>query len=270
MLVPRVQLRVFAPLDSFPPRDRERWRAYVDAGRGLTRAQLVDAEAGSTVARLVTGRTGVARGDAALVRRMGRQVLVCPLELDLRAAVALANFARAVPATVLPAFLPDERSRATLERLAASGRAPHILDAPFAVPLLWFLLFTPGDRRVRSGPAGIAPRVIHLTTVAQALDRLDRAIDVVETRIEDGEEILIELAELVTWLDVFDPGSLLELDYGAAAGTYGADELRAERTCAQLWDAVEALEQGDLAAAIGSYEVARSWWSRARARQHTS
>lgn len=270
MLVPRAQLRVFAPLDGFPPRDRDRWRAAVDAGAGLTRAQQVDAEAGASVARLLTGRGRASPADAALVRRMGRRVMICPLELDLRAAVALARFRQEVPERLVTSFVPDARSRDGLQRLAATGRVPHILDAPFAVPLVWFLAFAPGDRRLRRGPAGVAPRVIHLTTVEAALERLDRVIDVVETRIEDGEQVLIELAELVTWLDVFDVSALLELDYGGVAASYGADELERERTSSQLWEAVEALDAGDPVAALSAYETARAFWSTARDRQHAS
>jgi hypothetical protein len=269
MIVPRVQLRVYAPLDSFTTGERRRWQAYVDAGRGLTRAELAEAEAGAAVARLITGRR-FDRRDAALVRRAGRRTLICPLDLELRAAVALESFAHIVPPRVLDAFVPDPVHRGRLQHLAATSRAPHILDEPFAPPLHWFLAFDPRERRMRRNPLGTAPRVVHLTAVEQALDRLERVIDVVEIRIEDGDELLLQLAELVAWLDAFTPDAILELDYGGAVDAFTVEQLETESCCAALWRAVDALDAGDLATAFDAYDRASSFWASTRDRQHAS
>ena len=86
-MVPRTQLKVFTPLEAFPAAERERWAAYVDSGLGLTRNQVAAEEETASV-RLLLGRAPHGH-DAALVRRAGRRILVCPLQLDLRAAVAL-------------------------------------------------------------------------------------------------------------------------------------------------------------------------------------
>jgi hypothetical protein len=270
MIVPRVQLRVYAPLDSFAAGERRRWQTYVDAGRGLTRAELAEAESGASVARLITGRRQFDRRDAALVRRAGQRVLVCPLDLELRAAVALASFAQLVPPRVLDAFVPDPVHRGRLQQVAATGRTPHILDEPFAPPLHWFLAFEPQERRLRENPMGTAPRVVHLTGIELALDRLERVIDVVEVRIEDGDELLLQLAELVAWLDAFPDDAILELDYGGAVDAFTTQQLRAESCCAALWQAVDALDAGDLPAAFGAYDVASSFWAPTRDRQHAS
>jgi hypothetical protein len=272
MVVPRAQLKVFAPLDAFPPAERERWAAYVRAGRGLTRAEVAAAESGDTAARLLTGRAPLGP-DAALVRRAGQRVLICPLDLDLRAAVALAEFRRRVPPAVVDAFVPDPRARGHLQGLAErsqGARVPHVLDEPWAVPLHWFLAFAPDERRVTDPPEGAGPRLRYLTTVGQALVRLARAITVVEATLEDGEEILVELAAVAAWLDSFVPEAVLELDYGRVAGLFTAPELRADRTCEELWEAVDALEAGDLMGAAAGYGVARARWSGRRAKQRAS
>lgn len=269
VMVPRAQLRVFTPLDHFPPRERERWAAYVDAGRGLTRREVADAESRAASVRLLTGRCP-AGTDAALVRRAGRRILVCPLEPDLRAAHALVDFRRQVPEDVLAAFVPVPGALERLQRLADSGRVPHILDEPWVVPLHWFVAFGPDERHVTDPPEGAGPRVTHLTTCGQAVARLERAIDIVEVAVEDGEEILAALAGTAAWLDAFDGTSLLELDYGGVAALLADDQLREDTTCEELWEAIEALQAGDLLAAAAAYGVARARWSRWRAKQHAS
>ncbi|MBW3657014.1 MAG: hypothetical protein KY457_00115 [Actinobacteria bacterium] len=267
-MVPCAHLRAFEPLDAFPPADRERWSSYVTSG-GISTSEAARTEQATRASRLLTGR--LARGDdAALVRRVGDRIHVCPLQLDLRAAAALREFRRTMPDLVVDAFLPDAGSRQALDRLALSGRAPHILDAPWAVPLPWFLAFEPDDRRVLDPPEGRGPRVVHLTTADQAADRLARAIEVVEATIEDGEDVLAALAEVAAWVDSFDTRSLIELDYGAVSALFAPGELQADRTCADLWDAVEGLASGDVLAAAAAYGVARSRWSSLRSKQHAS
>jgi hypothetical protein len=269
VMVPVAQLKVFTPLDAFPPRERERWATYVSAGRGLSRRQVADAEAGAAAARLLRGRSPLGP-EAALVRRVGQRTFLCPLQLELRAAVALASFRRTVPEVLLDAFLPDQRVLGTMEAVSNSGRVPHILDEPWAVPLHWFVAFDPSERRFTDPPEGRGPRVVHLTTCDQAAERYERAIAIVETTVEDGEDLLAELAGTAAWIDAFDPSSLLELDYGQVAGLLSRDELQADRTCEELWQAIEALESGDLLGAAAYYGVARARWTHRRAKQHAS
>ncbi|MEX0835726.1 MAG: hypothetical protein WD010_06525, partial [Nitriliruptor sp.] len=125
-MVPTAQLKVFLPLASFPPRERDRWTAYVEAGCGLTREEVADVEWRDTSARLIGGRSRFGP-DAALVRRAGRRTLICPLQLELRAAFALELFRRTIPDVVADAFVPDAAVRDELAETAVAGRAPHIL-----------------------------------------------------------------------------------------------------------------------------------------------
>jgi hypothetical protein len=269
MTVPRAQLKVFAPIDSFPPRERERWAAYLTAGGGVTRRQLAALEHAAAIATGIAGR--VPRTvEAALVRRAGERVLLCPVELDLRAAMAFASFRRTVPPAVVASLVPSSATRTRLEDLARGGRQPRILDAPWAVPLPWFLAFAPEERRLTDPPEGRGPRLVYLTTVAQAQVRLTRALGVVEEAIDDGEDVLVELAALAAWLDPCDPTSVLELDYGEVARWFAPEALRADRSCEELWDAVDALEEGELLLAAAGYAVVRSRWSAQRARAHVN
>lgn len=259
MLVPRAQLKVFSPLESFPPRDRERWAAYVDGAGGLTRSEHADAERAAAT-RLLMGRTLFGQ-DAALVRRAGDQVLICPLELELRAAVAMDIFRQQVPDAVVAAFVPDGRVRGQLESLSSTGRVPHVLDEPWSVPLHWFVAFDPSERRLREHPEGHGPRLVYVTSCGQAMERLERAIEVVEETLDDSEDVLAALASITAWIDTFDPASLLELDYGRVAGLFTSEQLRLDHSCEEVWQSIAALEAGDLLTAAATYGAVRARWS---------
>jgi len=260
MPVPRAQLKVFSPLEAFALDEREAIRAALDRGDGLSRSGAADLEAAWATAGLVTGAPPAAP-EAVQIRRVADRVMVCPLRLELRAGMAFEAFSAQVPPAVLPAVVPDARRRARLQR-PASGVA-HVRDQPFAAPLTWFLAFRPAEQRFTNAPEGRGPRLVHLTTVGQAGRRVERVIDVVRAVLVDADEMLLELAELGAWFDAFDPVALLELDHGSAGRLRGAT-LRRDSTCAQLWRAVDALEEGDDHAAAVAYATARAAWSRTR------
>jgi hypothetical protein len=111
---------------------------------------------------------------------------------------------------------------------------------------------------------------VHLTSCDQAAQRYERAIAVVENTVEDGEDLLADLAGTAAWIDAFDPSSLLELDYGRVASLFSKPELENDRTCEELWQAIDALEAGDLLGAAAYYGVARARWTHRRAKQHAS
>lgn len=268
-MVPCAYLRAFEPLDAFPAPERERWAAYVSDGRGVTQPQAIETEEAVTTARLLQGRWP-GTDDVALIRRVGERIHVCPLQLDLRAAAALDEFRRRVPDVVADAFLPDERTRRDLERLARSGRTPHTLDAPWALPLVWFVAFDPDDRHLVDPPEGRGPRLVHLTTADQAAQRLSRAIGIVEATLEDGEEVLASLAEVAAWIDGFDDRTIIELDYGGITRLLDEADLENDTTCEDVWNALESLGDGDLLGAAAYYGIARSRWSDLRHKQHAS
>lgn len=267
MLVPRAQLKVFSPLEAFPADERARLQALLDRGGGLSRSQAAELEVERIAAGLPRGWPRPTR-DAVQVRRVADRVLVCPLDLEVRAQTAIAELAATVPDVVLDAMLPHPTCRARADR-APSG-VPHVRDHPFLAPLSWFVAFAPRDQRVTDPPEGLGPRLVHLTLVGQAVGRLERVLEVIEQHLGDADDLLAEVAELAVWLDGFDPAALLELDHGAAGLLRGAGGIKRDRTCAQLWRAIDALGQGDDHAAAVAYATARAAWSRPRALAHAS
>lgn len=267
MSVPRVQLKVFAPLAAFSPPERRSIEAALDRGEGLSRSAALDLEVAWADRGL---RHGIPPADPERfqIRRVGGEVMVCPLQLELRTALALADLATRVPGHVLDAVLPDPARTDRLARLVAT--APHVRDHPFHAPLSWFLAFRPEEQRYTDPPEGRGPRLVHLTTVGAAATRLERVVEVVASVLIDPEDLTTELLDLSAWARAFPPDALLELDHATAGQLRGGPSLRRDSTCAQLWRAVESLEAGDDHAAAVAYAAARAGWAIPRALAHAS
>jgi len=261
-MVPCAYLRAFEPLDAFPASARARWGGYVSAGAGMTTGQAIDVEARTAASRVLTGRE--IPHDEALVRRVGSRIHVCPLELELRSAVAAVAFRELVPAEVVDTFIPPAEARRALEAVHRAERPPHIREATWVVPLHWFALFDPTERHHVDPPEGRGPRLTYLTSAAAALDRLEHVVDVVDRRIQEAEPLLALLADLMDWGEQFSPDSIFELDYGGLTALVPAPLLAEDHSCGDLWQAVNALDDADPLGAAAYYGALRARWSRLR------
>jgi hypothetical protein len=118
------------------------------------------------------------------------------------------------------------------------------------------------QRRVRTDPL----RVWWQVPIEQARRRTSQAESVVRRGLgDDGPaEVLAEVAE---WLDDFDDGSVVELDYGGLVDLFDEPALRADTSAADVAAALRALRDGDAEAAGVCYERLREFWSRAAARE---
>ncbi|MDP8960764.1 MAG: hypothetical protein M3N32_03990 [Actinomycetota bacterium] len=264
-MVPCAYLRVFEPLDAFPIPERERWGRYVTDGRGLTVGAAVATESRTAAARLITRRPP-REDQAALVRRVGHRIHVCPLTLAQRHAVALLAFRDALPEPAASAFVSRDEARAALHAVRRLRRPAHIQEASWEVPLRWFVAFAPGERHFVNPPEGSAPRLTYLTSARAALRRLRRAIGVVGTMVERSEELVEALNEMLDWFANFDEDSLVELDYGGLVTCIPAADLATDSSCEDLWEAIGNLERGDPDAAVAGYESLSDRWQLLRYR----
>jgi hypothetical protein len=269
MSIPRAQLRVFSPVNAFPPREREHWQSYVADGHGVSRTRLAQFEHASRRYMYATKRLPTAKPEA-LTRRVGRRVLVCPIDLELRAAGGYALVSDAFPPIVKPVLFADDTEAKRCQQLTNSGRVPHILDAAWAPPLVWFMAFQPSERRFFAPAEGSEARVVFVTTVSQALERIEQVHAVIESAEEntgftDSHGLIDDIHDFIAWLERFDATAVVEFDYGDRNGFATSDELRDDTTCTELWEMVEALADNDEIKAEFSYARARSRWER----QHT-
>lgn len=194
------------------------------------------------------------------------QQLVCPLDTRPRAGAALLAFLMAETPIVRGAALSVPESTARRLAEAAVGElgqgAAHVVSASWTVPLPWFALVDPEQRRLRLDPR----RVWWQVPMVQARRRAARAETV--TRESVGEAGPAEvLAETGAWLERFDRDSVVELDYGGLVDMFDVAALRADTCAAEVHAALRALRDGDSETASACYERLRAFWSVVAGRQ---
>ncbi|HVL90030.1 MAG TPA: hypothetical protein VM841_07335, partial [Actinomycetota bacterium] len=171
MTVPHAALKVYEPLESFEPAERERWLAAAEAmsaSRGPSTLVLSRAH----------GLSGADPGERALVIRYGDRHYACPHRTRLRLLASLVAFRRTIPGEVAGAFMPDgEAERAIRELEALRAQHPdwrsHILTSTWEVPTRWFVLFDDEERIF--DPEG--PSLVYRTTMSAARLRTERALE---------------------------------------------------------------------------------------------
>jgi hypothetical protein len=263
-------LRVYQPLAAFPPRERAEWAAYVEAGHALPASLLVGREERRGLARALGLAVGSER-EHALVERVGDVVYLCPLRTELRTLQSLVAFHSSVPDEVADAFVSAgdvERAERTLERWDRErpGSRSHILQAAWHVPLPWFALFEDDERRLVEARSGQPARLTYQTAMAKARGRVSRALSILQQLMEEAE-MVVAAEELRGWLHDFDADSLVQLDYGGLTRAIPFEELAEDHSAAQVWEALEALEEGDLDRSSELYRSLSERWSALRGRE---
>jgi hypothetical protein len=203
-------LRIFEPISAFPAADRLRWESLdlsID-----TREE----EQALALRRLVVPEPPALRPDGVHVIEVDGVRYISPWSTATRCWSALDEFKDSMPSTVTPLFLPP-----ALEEVITSGmeniedRVPHILTETWMVPPRWLALFIPEERE-RGYKSGVAFSTAR-TTISKALERANNSHAIVLGSFGEGvvEE---EIADLIEWLELFHPLSMVELDYGGLAG----------------------------------------------------
>jgi hypothetical protein len=270
---PAAYLRVYQALAAFPATERAEWVAYVESGEALPPGLVVGREEERALARAL-GLPLPSEREHALVQRVGQTVYVCPLRTELRTLESLVAFHGSLPMEVADAFVPSgevARAESTLERLQREQPASrsHIRQAVWHVPLPWFALFDGGERRLGKPEGGHPARLTYQTAMVKAQARVSRALRVLQEVMEDGE-VVAAVEELRDWLYGFDPDSLVQLDYGGLTSVLPYQELEEDRSAAEVWEALEALEEGDLERSSSHYGALTERWAALRGRESSN
>ena len=77
----------------------------------------------------------------------------------------------------------------------------------------------------------------------------------------DDTEMVVAVEELRAWLHSFDPDSLVQLDYGGLTRAIPFEDLVADHSAAEVWEALGALEAGDLDRSSELYRTLSERWS---------
>ncbi|WP_086665536.1 hypothetical protein [Lentzea kentuckyensis] len=206
--------------------------------------------------------------------RVGPGPLVCPLDLRARSAAALVGFLASAPPILQDAALdiaPETvRARASAVMAELSAGAVHVISTTWTVPLPWFALVDPAQRRVVLASAQDDPerQVSWRIAMADARRRVARALKVVKNALGDEGPATV-LADTGRWLEHFHPHSAVELDYGGLVQLLEDKDLLEDTSAADVNAIVDALESGDADEVALRYETLREFWGElARRERH--
>ncbi len=250
------------PRSEVGDRERELWLRS-QLGRKLLPGESLDV--------MTISPAEVPTSDAA---RVGQGPLVCPLDLRARSAAALVGFLASAPPILQDAALslsPETvRARASAVMAELAAGAVHVISTTWTVPLPWFALVDPAQRRVVLASAQDDPerQVSWRVAMADARRRVARALKVVKGALgEEGPATI--LADTGRWLEHFHPHSAVELDYGGLVQLLQDKDLLEDTSAADVNAIVDALESGDAEEVALRYETLREFWGElARRERH--
>ncbi len=261
--------RIYEPISAFSPAEQLRWQSIAfDVSTGID-------EQRRALARTVTSAHITTKPDGAhLLEHEGKRY-ICPWSTAVRSIDALAEFRETLPAPVTKFFLPDQIVTAITENsVLVEDKISYIQTANWMIPPRWFSLFTPGDRVI--GESDGEPFIFMRTSIAQAKQRCMFTHQTVVANFGNGP-IEQEIADLLEWLSLFNPASIVEVDYGGLA-TYmqstlrysGEGGLEADTSIEDINSSLAGLASGDGQQAGIGYERLISRWRAVAAMEQAS
>ena len=252
-------LRIYEPLSAFEPVDRIRWQ-NIDASIDSRKEEQALA-----LRRLVFPEPPAVRPDGAHVLDINGIRYVSPWSTATRCWAALDDFKDSLPSSITPFFIPP-----SLEEVITTGvdlledRVPHIITENWVIPPRWFSIFTP-DERVRGEDEDGAYCFVR-TTMSKARERALNSHEVVLGAFGQGP-VEQEIENMIDWLELFHPESLVELDYGGLASyldsslrKMGLDGINDDSSIEDVAFSLSGLSAGDGSVAGQGYERLVSRW----------
>lgn len=257
-------LRVYEPIDSFELSDQVRWNQIK-----ITESTGYEEEF-RALKRTIFPEPLVTRNDGAHIIDHDGKRFVAPWSTAKRCWAALEDFKSSLPSSVIPFFIPPSTEEAIREKgEALENKVAHILTETWMIPPRWFSLFDP-EERLRGETDGV-PFTIARTELELAKKRCINAHMAVRKAFGPGP-VEEEIIELLNWLNIFDPRSIVELDYGGLAiyldktlRDAGEDGLRSDTSIEDVHRSISGLAAGDGAMAGEGYERLVIRWRRVSA-----
>jgi hypothetical protein len=257
-------LRVYEPIDSFEAADQLRWSQIA-----ITSPTGWDEQVRS-LKRSITNEPPNLKPDGAHVLDHEGKRYIAPWSTAARCWAAFDDFKYTLPPSVIKFFIPqtiEDSINSTID--IVEDKVSHILSSTWSIPPRWFALFSP-DERLR-GVNEDGHFTISRTAISNAKSRCTFTHQAVLGAFGEGA-VEGEVAELLAWLEIFDPKSIVELDYGGLA-TYlnkqliesGEVGLDADTSIEDVTSSIAGLASGDGALAGRGYERLVSRWRRVSA-----
>ena len=267
VVFPCAYLRVFQPLEAFPPQERAHWERYIVGGGRTPPVRPIYRER-ATVPEGGLGLLSSAEGDHADLRVVEGSYFVCPWRTRLRELASLLSLRETTVPEMVDAFVPESEARRAARELARLRRRSHaavpfMLQSPWHVPIRWFVLVDGEERHLQEGSEGF--ELTYRSTTAKGRRRADAALGAL--RRSELAPLSELVADLGRWLAAFDARSMLELDYGGVAHLFTWDELDNDHSAREIQEAIAALSSGDLARSVELYQGVAGRWAEVRSHE---
>ncbi|MFG2194890.1 hypothetical protein [Streptomyces sp. NPDC048639] len=264
-------LRVYEPLAAFPEPERSHWYRYAER-KEIPTAQDELRRSLADLLPVPPVPVPVHESSDAFVAVVDGVTCVCPWRTRLRGWLALEELAEQLPKPVLDAVLPPvvrRQAEADYEQWLERNpdARPWIRTATWHVPVLWFALFSAGDREYVKDATD--PVLRYRTPMVEARRRVARALRVLRDSMDEGP-LIDGLEGVGRWLEEFHPRSLVELDYGGLVHALPEGQLAEDHSAADVAEGLQALREGDGARAGRAYERLTDRWRAVRERQFAS
>jgi hypothetical protein len=252
-------LRVYEPLSSFSPADQLRWSSIPIESYTVREEQI------RALQRTIHSEPPTLKADGAHIIDHDGVRFVSPWSTARRCWAAVKDFKDSLPTSVIPFFMPESLSEALSEdKDGLENRVPHIISETWIIPPRWFALFTP-EERLRGNNADGSFTIMR-TEMSQAKKRSISTHQIVRHAFGSGP-VEEEIVQLLNWLNVFHPESIVECDYGGLAlylekalTDKGEPGLEADRSIEDVTMSLQGLSNGDGALAGQGYEALVSRW----------
>lgn len=254
-------LRIYEPLSAFEAADRLRW----DVVKLSDSKSLEQVDALQRVASL---QLPTSRPDGAHIIDLDGIRYVCPWSTSVRAWATLNDFRSSTVSTLVPFFIPNSYQEALEDSVDfATSKVPHIISQTWVIPPRWFALFETHERE--RGHDKVGAYVIARTEIAKAIGRGKTTHNAIKSAFGEGP-VEQELLDLIDWLEMFHPNSIVELDYGGLADYLEialAEEggLEADTSIEDIQTSIAGLTVGDGAIAGQGYERLITRWRKVAA-----
>jgi hypothetical protein len=257
-------LRIYEPLSAFEAADRLRWESTKLSDSN----QSKNLEQQEALQRVATLQLPASRPDGAHILDLDGVRYVCPWSTSVRTWATLSDFKTSVPSTVVPFFVPNSYEEALEDSIDfTNSKVPHIISQTWTIPPRWFALFETHERNRGHDKNGAF--VISRTEISKAIGRGKTTHNAVKSAFGEGP-VEQELLDLIDWLEMFHPKSMVELDYGGLADYLElslAEEggLEADTSIEDIQSSIAGLAVGDGALAGRGYERLVTRWRKVAA-----
>jgi hypothetical protein len=258
-------LRVYEPIENFKEFEKKSWATT--PGLPKENGDSINEEMTSALVRMILQRSPSGYRDGVHLIDFEGSAYAAPWTTSMRCWNAINEFKSSLPEPIFNLFVPKALVQFFNDEGGfVSPRVPHILTENWKIPPRWFALFAPENKTLSNDSGNLTVR--YRRKLESAKKSGLRAHKAVQKAFGQGP-VEEELGELMNWLNVFDPDSIIELDYGGLAAMLdrcltvsGEGGISADSSVWDVQQSIDGLIQGNPSIAGSGYERLVSRWRR--------